>query len=113
MVEIVPRVPPKVKDIPGARLGMLVFKRICAPPTVKVVPVVNETGLANTSEPPTIEEITPVVPPPTMVIPADRFKVLLTVKELAFTAVAEALNVPNVTAVAPLLSPTIVGSVTE
>ena len=40
MEAIVPIVPPEEKSIPGARLGVPVFKRILPPPTVKTDPVV-------------------------------------------------------------------------
>ena len=115
MAAIVPIVPPEENDIPGARFGVPVFKRILPPPTVSPVPAVSVIELPNTKLPPVARRsMTPTVPPPMMVIPGERFTVLLT-NRVVPPAVRdpEARNVPTVSVVMPLPSPTMIGSCTE
>jgi len=68
---IVPAVPPAVIVMPGVKPGVNAPKSTLPPPTVKTDPVVL-MGFAKFNVPdPVIEEITPLVPPPTIVMPGD------------------------------------------
>jgi len=107
---------PPVISIPGARF-CVPETNTCEPPNVSAVPALNVMELPKMSVPePKMEEMTPTVPPPTIVMPAAKFAVLLTTSVVppeANEPVAVKPGFATVSVKAPLLNPVMMGSLPE